>query len=156
MKVLFLDFDGVLNSLQYDREKDATKNNSIDETRLRLLKKVIDETKAKIVLTTSWRRHWNKARALCDEVGLWISELFSRYGLDIYDKTPDLPSSVGRKSEILDWLNNLKEPVESFVILDDYAFGWEELGERLIKTSPYIGRGLEETHVKRAIEILNN
>ena len=153
MKVLFLDFDGVLNSLQYDREKDATKNNSIDETRLRLLKKVIDETKAKIVLTTSWRRHWNKARALCDEVGLWISELFSRYGLDIYDKTPDLPSSVGRKSEILDWLNNLKEPVESFVILDDEKIGGN-LKNHFVKCN--CNYGFREPEMFKALTILNN
>lgn len=57
MRVIFLDFDGVLNSAVYDRTRDLTKNTSIDETRLPLLKQIVDRTNAKIVLSTSWRKH---------------------------------------------------------------------------------------------------
>lgn len=156
MKVIFLDFDGVLNSAIYDRTRDLTKNTSIDETRLPLLKQIIDTTNAKIVLSTSWRRHWNQDNTLCDEIGLWINQLFSKYELKIYDKTPYLHFGVGRKNEILDWLKYSIEPIESYVILDDYAFGWEELSNKLVKTSPNVGRGLELEHVEKCISILNN
>ena len=60
MKIVFLDFDGVLNSVIYDRERDKSTNTNIDESRVCLLKQIIDETNAKIVLSTSWRRHWDK------------------------------------------------------------------------------------------------
>lgn len=156
MKVIFLDFDGVLNSTIYDRTRDLTKNTSIDETRLPLLKQIIDTTNAKIVLSTSWRRHWNQDNTLCDEIGLWINQLFSKYELKIYDKTPYLHFGVGRKNEILDWLKYSIEPIESYVILDDYAFGWEELSDKLVKTSSTIGRGLEQEHVEKCIAILND
>jgi len=156
MKVIFLDFDGVLNSTIYDRTRDLAKNTSIDETRLPLLKQIIDTTNAKIVLSTSWRRHWNQDNTLCDEIGLWINQLFSKYELKIYDKTPYLHFGVGRKNEILDWLKYSIEPIESYVILDDYAFGWEELSNKLVKTSPNVGRGLELEHVEKCIAILND
>ena len=156
MKVIFLDFDGVLNSTIYDRTRDLTKNTSIDETRLPLLKQIVDRTNAKIVLSTSWRRHWSPNIALCDDVGLWINKLFSSHGLEIYDKTPHLHFGAGRKNEILDWLKYSIEPVESYVILDDYAFGWEDLSDKLVKTSPTIGLGLEQEHIEKCIFILNN
>lgn len=156
MKVIFLDFDGVLNSAIYDRMRDLTKNTSIDETRLPLLKQIVDRTNARIVLSTSWRKHWDPNIALCDDVGLWINELFSRYGLEIYDKTPYLHFGAGRKNEIIDWIKYSIEPIESYVILDDYAFGWEELSDKLVKTSPTIGRGLEQEHIEKCISILNN
>ena len=154
MKIIFLDFDGVLNSAQYDRERDMTTNTNIDESRLPLLKHIVDATQAKIVLSTSWRHHWNKNISACDDVGLWINTIFKKYGMEIYGKTPQLHLGAGRKAEIVSWLEFPPEKVESFVILDDYGFGWEELGERLVKTSPYIGKGLEKEHVEKAIKIL--
>ena len=155
MKVIFLDFDGVLNSAQYDRERDWTKNTNIDETRMPLLKEIVDATQAKIVLTTTWRTHWNKNPNDCDEVGVWMNDLFARYGLGIYGKTPQLRFGATRKEEVLSWLEFPPEEIESFVILDDYGFGWGELSAYFVKTSPRLGRGLEQSHVLQAIEILN-
>jgi len=58
MKVIFLDFDGVLNSVKYDRKRDWNKLTFIDESRLPLLKQIVDSTGAVIVLSTTWRNHW--------------------------------------------------------------------------------------------------
>ena len=57
MKVIFLDIDGVLNSDDYI---DIAKNSQgierhIDIDKVKLLKKAINETGAKTVLTSSWR-----------------------------------------------------------------------------------------------------
>lgn len=59
MKVIFLDVDGVLNSDQYF---DKTKNldiqgieADIDIKKIELLKKAINETRARVVLSSSWR-----------------------------------------------------------------------------------------------------
>ena len=60
MKILFLDIDGVLNSRAYDRKRNWSELTNIDETRLPLVKKIIDKTGAKIVLISTWRRHWDK------------------------------------------------------------------------------------------------
>ena len=59
MKIIFLDIDGVLNSDEYfDKIKNLNINgieNDIDISKIILLKKSLDETGAKIVLTSSWR-----------------------------------------------------------------------------------------------------
>lgn len=155
MKVIFLDFDGVLNSAEYDRERDWSYNTNIDESRLPYLKRIIDATQAVIVLSTTWRKHWNKQEKDCDEVGAWINRTFAKYGMQIYGKTPILEHRATRKQEVLGWLAYPPEPIESFIMLDDEIKGWEELGDRLVRTSRYKGRGLEEEHVLQAIELLN-
>lgn len=152
MKVIFLDIDGVLNSLAYDRERKENDGN-IDETRLPLVKRVVDETQAKIVLSSSWRTHWNRNLSLCDSVGKDMVALFAVYQLEIYDKTPVL-SSNDRAEEIRVWLNQ-NPTVTHFVILDDNRFGWGALQEYLVSTSYRIGRGLEEKHLLKAIRLLN-
>ena len=81
--------------------------------------------------------------------------MFEKYGLSIYDKTPFLGVLAERHDEIKDWLTYCGETVESFVIIDDYSFGWADLSDRFVKTNPNLGYGLEEEHVQKAIAILN-
>lgn len=152
MKIIFLDIDGVLNSVRYDRARTATQGN-IDETRLPILKKITDETGAQIVLSSSWRKHWDKAADFCDDSGREINALFSKYGLTVYDKTPVLPDN-DRAEEVRLWLKEHND-TENFVILDDIQFGWGgDLQGHLVRTNSRIGFGLENEHVKKAIEIL--
>ena len=153
MKILFLDIDGVLNSRPYDLQRTAEQGN-IDETRLQLLKQIVDETQALIVLSSSWRKHWEKDLSQCDDIGKEIDELFAKYQLQIYDKTPCLPDN-DRAEEIRTWVSQHND-VNAYVILDDIAFGWGELTPHLVKTNYRIGRGLEAKHVQKAIDILSN
>lgn len=152
MKIIFLDIDGVLNSMRYDRERSAEQGN-IDETRLPLLREITEQTQAKIVLSTSWRKHWSREASLCDEIGRELDAIFVKYGLAIFDKTPVL-SGNDRAQEIRAWLSEHGE-VSAFVILDDIRLGWGELQEHLVNTNPRIGRGLEARHVLNAVAILN-
>ena len=153
MKVIFLDIDGVLNSIAFDRER-TSEHGNIDETRLPLLKQILDETGALIVLSSSWRKHWDKESSLCDNLGVEINSIFGIYDIAIYDKTPQLQSND--RAEELRWWLSQNEMVKSFVILDDIAFGWGlDLQDHLVKTNCRIGRGLECQHVIRAIELLN-
>ena len=152
MKIIFLDFDGVLNSFRYDKIRLPSEGN-IDKTRLPLLKEIIDKTGAKIVLTTSWRKHWNKDFSLCSDTGKDFLKDFSQFGIEIFDKTEDFGINK-RFEEITSWLNNHKD-VESFVILDDIASGWGKLSDNVVNTNFRILRGLEKKHVDKAIEILN-
>ena len=154
MKVIFLDIDGVLNSRAYDRKRDWQQQTAIDETRLPLVKRIVDETGAKIVLSSTWREHWEKEPAQCDEDGVYINRVFAKYGLQVFDKTPRLALQLDRPDEIKAWLSGTEERIESFVILDDYRYAWAELSDRFVKTNPHFGLGLEEEHVRRAIAIL--
>lgn len=154
MKVIFLDIDGVLNSHAYDRKRNWNEQTDIDETRLPLVKRIVDETGAKIVLSSTWREHWSVDTRLCDEDGIYINRTFAKFGLEIYDKTPDLGIDFDRPDEIRAWLNSAQETIESFVIIDDYRYGWGKLSDNFVKTNPNFGLGLEEEHVQKAIEIL--
>ena len=49
MKVIFLDIDGVLNSVQYDREREYSDGN-IDKSRLPLVKNIVDATDAFVII----------------------------------------------------------------------------------------------------------
>ena len=155
MKIIFLDIDGVLNSRAYDRKRDWNKQTDIDETRLPLIREIVDATDAKIVLSSTWRQHWEKARERCDEDGRYINRTFAKYGLFIFDKTPDLGDRGLRRDEIKRWLKETKEEIETFVIIDDYRYGWGDLSERFVKTDPNFRLGIEKEQVTQAIKILN-
>lgn len=150
MKVIFLDFDGVLNSEKYVlgcKEYGIV----IDPSRMVLLKQIIDATDAKIVLSTSWREHWGTTPAECDGTGMLINDIFCKYGLQIFDKTPML--YLSRETEIKAWLDEHDE-AENFVVLDDMFLSADFLDGHFIKTSYYFD-GLDETDVEKAVEILN-
>lgn len=155
MKAIFLDIDGVLNSRAYDRERNWNEQTDVDETRMPLLKRIADESGAKIILSSTWREHWDKDPALCDVDGAYLNKIFAKYGLRIHDKTPDFGRGADRPDEINGWLGSAREKIEKFVIIDDYRYVWGSLSENVVQTEPVTGLGLEEEHVLKAIAILN-
>ena len=152
MKVIFCDIDGVLNSEEYDMKRDPTAMSFIDESRLTLIKRIVDATGAKIVLSSSWRSHWDKNIERCDKCGAYITNCFSAQGIEIFDKTGFYGGILSRKDEIKAWLG--EHEAEKFAILDDYPFGWGELSPYLIKTSRF-GGGLTSEQAEQAIKLLN-
>ena len=150
MKVIFLDFDGVLNSSKYLLRCEAC-GVAIDPSRMVLLKQIVDAANTKIVLSTSWREHWSNDLTDCDSTGVLINSIFSTYGLQIFDKTPELHER--RETEIKSWLD-IHPEVKSFVVLDDSLLSADYLNGHFIKTSNYFD-GLDETDVQKAIDILN-
>lgn len=150
MKVIFVDFDGVLNSDKYVANC-GYYGVVIDPSKMVLLKNITESTGAKIVLSTSWREHWNKDDSLCDETGKLINSIFSQYGLEIYDKTPKL--YMRRETEIKSWLD-INSGVEKFVVLDDAFLNADFMNDFFIKTSNLHG-GLDENDAAKAIKILN-
>ena len=148
MKIIFLDFDGVLNSERYIKTR--VDGIGINPQKMLLLKRICDETKAKIVLTTSWREHWDKDSSLCDSIGNLINNIFGEYSLNIYDKTEKLAT---REEEIEAFINKHTD-IESFVVLDDAFLSSPTLKNNFIKTSFYKD-GLCENDVIKATEILN-
>ena len=102
MKIIFLDFDGVLNTQDY-RDTYGDIGAGIDKTRLSLIKKLVDATDAKIVLITSLREYWDKDPSKCDYYGTVINRVFAEYGLEVFDKT-SVSDSGKREDEILEWI----------------------------------------------------
>jgi len=149
LKVLFLDFDGVLNGDAYVRRQGRF-GVILDPAKLELLKQIIDRTDAKIVLSTSWREHWDAMPEGCDSIGLEINRIFARYGLEIYDKIPH--QSRGREENIRRWLGQYPAVTE-YAVLDDQFLSADFLKNHFVLTSNLRG-GLDETDVENAVSIL--
>ena len=150
MKVIFLDIDGVLNGNLFVPKEDKP-GVLIDNTRLELIKQIIDVTDAEIVLSSSWREHWEKNENECNDIGREINEIFSRIGLSVYDKTPKHHND--RKQEIIDWLYEHPD-VSEFVVIDDTPFAEGVLQNHFVLTS-HLRYGIDENDAKQVISILN-
>lgn len=151
MKVLFLDFDGVLNTQDY-RDSYGSMGAGIDKSKMPLLKRLVDTTDAKIVIITSLREYWDKNPEKCDYFGKVINETFAEYGLEIYDKTP-VSDSGKRSDEILEWIVAKGHVVglTNYVVIDDGDIITNFLTKNFVQPKD----GLEDEHVEKAIEILN-
>lgn len=142
MKVVFLDFDGVLNS------RETTPEFGLDETLIARLNRLLAHTGAKVVISSSWRR--------CHSLEYCIATLENAgFKGEVLGATPEREREWGSPStprgfEIQDWLHANPE-VEAFVILDDEG-DMEHLLPFLVRTS--MVSGLQDEHVDRAIEIL--
>ena len=113
----------------------------IDVEKIKLLKRALDETGAKVVLSSSWR-YTRKAQNL--------KELLANF--EIY--TESTPYIHGKRGlEIKQWLLDNPE-VEDFVILDDEIFESydEELLKKLIKISNGNGYNFGEELLPKDID----
>ena len=154
MKVIFLDIDGVLNSAQFcakikDKRLTMQKiEREIDKKPLLMLKRIVNETGARIVVTSSMR----KEPTFKD-----FKEYVSHEGIRIHDVTLDFgDSGMHRGEEIREWIQKHKEELEEYVILDDYTFKdfGEELKAHQVKSNMWTTRGLEQIYAEQAITLL--
>lgn len=153
MKVIFLDFDGVLNNTYYliNFKRQRKDDFELDPECMHKLFEIVDKTHAKIVLTSSWR------------FTPGIKDFFKKYNLEIYDILPRLEEDY-RPDEIYQWLSTHK--VENYLILDDESSGYskEQMAHAIITKECYSSdvrmqypwyEGLQDKHVGWAIQMLN-
>jgi hypothetical protein len=155
-KVIFLDIDGVLNT-SYTKYRDDI----LDEFRLDYLAKIVNKTRAKIVLTSTWRYNLSKSlfsfKAYNNSTKKLIESLKER-GLKISALLPDTPNNR-RAEDISEFIK--KHKVTNFVILDDELFNYEslKLSNNLLRTSFYeedeLDAGLTQKMIRQAVQILN-
>ena len=161
MKVLFLDIDGVLNSVQYFKSKkyNKTKGNylcDIDTDKLPLIQEIIEKTHCKVVLSSSWRYFWNNPKFI--KALKQLKNEFKKHKIVIFDITgfehkEDNSEWFGRQLQIRNWLQN--HTVEKFCILDDDTYDLQLLKDNLVNPSFYEG-GIKNEHVEECIKILNS
>lgn len=154
MKVLFLDIDGVLNYEGCTSFYGGVY--FVTEEKLRLLVKIVNATKAKIVLISTWRQGLKDLSEGKEsfEAGLTeaLLDTLETYNLYIFDYTKCNGATRGKQIE--DWIYSTGETIESFVILDDLdASQFEGYEDHLVQTD--MRSGLEPYHVVSAIQILN-
>ena len=150
MKVIFLDFDGVLNSALYRDSVDNYHENFIDETRMPYLRRIVEETGAVIVLSTTWKTHWDEEDESVFEDTKKINDIFAKFGLKIHSKTENCNDN--RNLEISLWL--CSNAVENYVILDDLDFHWSEKNRKHFVKTDDSQQGLDEKTTNQAIKIL--
>ena len=156
MKYLFLDVDGVLNT-PTSKSRCAGHYIGIDNARVLLLKHIIEETGAEIVLHSSWKEFWEKEahrKWMQDEFAIYLDKKLRAAELVAVDKTPDFADGryLSRGEGIAEFLN--ARSWESFVILDDLQFDYDSCGltDHFVKTDK--NSGLTEELAEKAIQIL--
>lgn len=167
MKVLFLDIDGVLNSLEWCKAGNGFgyppgKRMRCSKERLKWcpdmvsrLRRVIETTGAHIVISSSWRGYGAGA------VRKWRA-MFRCYGwrnAPVIGETPDLSAArpsgvyvaVKRGEEVAAWIKAHPHVVDRFVCLDD--------GDDFLPDQPlvltHMETGLTEEAARKCAELLN-
>lgn len=151
MKIIFLDFDGVITTFDCGW--------TISVEKLLLLDKIIQKTGAKIVITSSWKRGYKNAEEFKDDLydqrcsrNVKTETPFEKFVEQIYDITDN--HGPWRGDEIQRYIENNKDKIESYVILDDDNDMLEEQLFNFVQTDSYYG--LSEKEVELSINVLNN
>jgi len=115
-KFLFLDMDGVVNSVEYSvghrPSSDGYMHDEADPVKLGLIRFICEQTDAKIVISSTWRI----GRSVD-----WFLGYFERYGwiAPVVALTPDTCGTRGHDVETWLTTNNYNHPPHPYVILDD-------------------------------------
>lgn len=152
MKIIFLDFDGVMDTAYYDDVLFEQGLDACDEFGpifdpecVNHLKEIIENTGADIVVTSTWKEFMSYE----DFLDMWEARGLPGF---VTDATPTV--SRKRGDEIDAWLDECKADCQ-YVIIDDLDgsnFNEHQLS-RLLVVNPY--NGLDDVTVERAIALLN-
>lgn len=138
--VLFLDVDGVLHHAQPRSQAQMFRKQCMD-----LLREVLEETGAKIVLSTSWRLTENGRATVA-------AELAKNGCPQFVSRTPSL-AQFQRPKEILAWVTKY-EP-KAWVAVDDWPLHTEPLmGGHFVQTRNRVG--LEPSTIARIKELFRD
>lgn len=170
IKVLFLDIDEVLNSIEYKRTlRDGQWNSlqrytQLDPAACDRLNTVLTATGAKVVLSSTWRKFIDleHMQLLLSQRGC-RAQFFGATEAEAIRSYEDFPHKASyeermnwcrrfqRGREVKRWVQEYKNVV-SFAVVDD-GNDFEEVKDRLVR--PSVEKGLEEHHVKNLIALLN-
>ena len=162
MRIVFLDFDGVLNSLPWlgaragEGWQGAGEARALNPENIAHLNRIVSVTSARVVISSSWRH----GRPLA-----CLAEMLVERGFQgtVLGRTPDHVPCMDplskrmhgcRGDEIQAWLGRAEEYglyVDSFVVLDDGG-DMGPVADRLVRTS--LDEGLTAAHADRAIQML--
>ena len=153
-RIIFLDIDGVLNHHGYFRTaKDKNERDPIDPENVKALNKIIENTGAKVVISSTWRMFYDHKA---------IQRLLDAKGFEgeVIGETPDIYTeykfNAPRGCEIDLWIkNNMESPYSyrRYVIIDDDSDMLLQHKDHLILTD-FTGGGLTENAAYRATRML--
>lgn len=180
INIIFLDFDGVLNSTRsvvafHNRSGNGWRDDSLDDVAVNLVRRLCEEGPASIVISSTWRR----GRQID-----FFTKLFKEHHK--WDPTPIVgmtPRSMRghRGNEVAEWLEEYEQNggiINNYVCLDDssdfYLLPWDytpitvpgmkpipregpdsrfRYSQPLVKVNPDVGLSLDD--YRDALRILN-
>lgn len=151
MKLIFLDFDGVITT--------KFSNWNIDPDKSLLVKEICDKTRAKIVISSSWRQYSLSFTIETYKLENWVlTPYLVGVTKDIEILYPSLThTNIScipiRGLEINMYLEESKDKINNYCIIDDGSDFLYTQKDNIVRTQTYLG--IQEDDVKRAIEILN-
>lgn len=162
-KVIFLDIDGVLNTkwwyTQMDKNTPKDKYGyAFDPNAVANLKRIIDETGADIVISSSWKSFgfseledmWQERGLPGKLIGITPNSVSDEMLLDADLDHIELFSIRG--TEIKEWLTKNGRHVSQYAIIDDMDNMLPEQQSHFVKTDPEMG--ISKDNVNQAIQIL--
>ena len=144
MRIIFLDIDGVLNSMSGLIKRGGQSVQDLYVEHIEVLMWLIRKTKSHVVITSTWRL----GKSVDD-----LKQLFYNYGVPskyIIDKTERL-SGKQRGEEIKLWLDTTDKDIEGFVVIDDDS-DMDAIRSNFVKTQH--DYGLTYTEALKCFEIL--
>jgi hypothetical protein len=148
MKIIFLDFDGVLLNRESFRHASGMKAKAAPSC-VKALNRIIEQTGADIVVSSTWRIG-NTVKKL--------AKILKGFGVRgrVVGKTPNLDRVKGRVYTAVDRGEEIKKFIGrckvECVILDDDSWEMNGLQDRFVKTK--FNDGLTEALADKAIKIL--
>ena len=145
MNIIFLDFDGVLNSvastIAYHHLRGPSKTiysetDRLDPVAIGLLKYLVDATGAEIVVSSTWRLNYDLQE---------FKDIFALYGWEnapFVSKTGRGGINSVRGDEIKEWIETTKAIVDNYVIIDDDSDMLDEQLPHFVNTNGAIGFSL--------------
>ena len=167
-KIIFLDFDGVLNTEYYQnylmnqRKPWQDKHGAFfDPEAVMQLKRIVDITKADIVIESSWkylglfamRKLWEERDLPGKVIGITDSNASDKWLLNA--NLDDIDPTMGhcKGIEIASWLAENTNNDVNYVIIDDEYVCLESQIPNFVLTNPH--DGITEDIADRIIAILN-
>jgi hypothetical protein len=124
-KILFLDIDGVINTLCTQAQANSTQFN-VDKDCLFRLKHLVESLDIKLVLSSTWRyggmgyaKGLDLVLDVFREAG-WTDPPFIGYTPDLSQKTENLWQAKSRGEECLAWMRERYQDGDTYVAVDDY------------------------------------
>ena len=144
-KCIFLDIDGVLNN---SRTKTSILGyTGISNSLIKRLAKIVKETGADIILTSTWKEFWTEDD---NEVYPYMAKKFRQNKITIVGKTSGPHDRRGYVA-----INYAKRHgYDKYIFLDDETFDYDELGLTDVLVLTDSNEGLTNKDVEIAIELL--
>lgn len=145
MNYIFLDIDGVLNNEKHYKKQHkkyggrfCCENMPFNPKSIKNLRKIIDKTNSKIVLSSSWRR--------IEKCMTVLKARLMEYGIKIYSVTPFINGDRGK--EIKKWCKENLKQNDKILIIDDnmYDIGNYYNSKEIVKINYEYGLNSFKTH----------